>query len=163
MAESPLCAGQAVAISAIGAAATAVVAGIGAVGAAPGGNDAELFAIIAEEARLRVIGIDYRAQADKLFFALPIHERRRLAMSVADRDEGADYPAPMGDLYRLAVQYEDKADDLFDKVKAIQPTTIAGAIAGAIALLESLEGKVMPEIRNNVVAGLREIAGRAAQ
>jgi hypothetical protein len=117
-------------------------------------DDAELFDLIAEEARLCTIGVEYRGQADELWFALGDEERR----AFGDVDE-TDLPAPFGPLYALAVRYENEAGEVLDRINASIPVTAAGAIA----LLEWAEHMVCPEVRDNVVAYLRTLsAGSAA-
>jgi hypothetical protein len=117
-------------------------------------DDAELFDLIAEEARLCTIGVEYRGQADELWFALSDDEQR----AFGDVDE-TDRPAPIGPLYAEAVRYENEAGEVLKRITASIPVTVAGAIA----LLEWTEHMAMPEVRDNIVAGLRTLsAGGAA-
>jgi hypothetical protein len=116
-------------------------------------DDAELFALIAEEARLRDIGCDYRGRADEIYFAISDGKERFRNI------EEEDLPEPIGPLYRKAKEYEDASGELCDRIMEYQPATIAGAIA----LLNWSDQGVDPEIRDNVVAGLREIVMRGVQ
>src|SRR5438270_9313559 len=84
-----------------------------------------ILALIAEEARLREIGCKFREQADNLWYALSKDERQRLHK---DAEYETDLPAPIGELYAQAEDYEDASSELVDQMTETKPTTIAGVV-----------------------------------
>jgi hypothetical protein len=76
------------------------------------------FTLIAEEARLRNLGSDFRARADIALYAL----------DKAELDQ-ADWPEPLSRLYAEAKRYEEAAGDIHDRIVATPATTIAGIVA----------------------------------
>ena len=114
-------------------------------------GDAELFHLIAEEYRLREIGCNYRSQADEIYFAFKAQGEPFQGV------EEPDLPEPMGSLYRKAEEYEGAADDLYDQIEGFQPTTIEGVVA---LLGWPKDGTVSPDVLDNVLTALEEIAAR---
>jgi hypothetical protein len=100
--------------------------------------------VIAEENRLRTIGVRISGQADKLWFAyretLGTEERHRQECL-----EDVERPAPMGSLYVEAEKWYAAAGELHDRIEASTPVTVAGAIA----LFELAEHMVCPEVRGS--------------
>jgi hypothetical protein len=115
-----------------------------------GKDDAQLFVLVAEEARLREIGCDFRERADALFFA--INDRRERFQDI----EEEDLPEPIGPLYAEAQRYEAAADESYDRIRAARPATIADATA----VLQRAADYDDPNLARAAIAGLREIAMR---
>src|SRR4051812_19854399 len=107
----------------LGAAAAAVVAGIGTVGAATSGNDAELLAMIAEEDRLRCIVDALEARAWKLVDA---HEIRPEVFRLIEEHR---LPEPIAAVWAESARHEVAAEQIASRIEATVPKTIAGAIA----------------------------------
>ena len=110
-----------------------------------------IFDLIAEQDRLRSIGIDYRSRADEAFFALDKAERRRLHQQYPDEE---DLPEPFGSLYAEACRYEEEAGEVHDCIVATKPITLDGAIA----LLEFAEPD--EPLILTAIEGLRDIAAK---
>jgi hypothetical protein len=108
-----------------------------------GRQDDPILAMIAEQARIWSVVMPLREAAEKAI----INEGRRWF----EAEEAGD---PLFDeVHRL----ENESGELADQLREAVPTTIAGVVA----LLEWNECMVEPEVRDNVVVGLREIARRA--
>jgi hypothetical protein len=107
--------------------------------------------LIADEDRLRSIGIGHRCRADEAIYALSKEERRRLHEQYPDEE---DLPEPFGPLYAEAVRYEEEAGEIHDRIAATKPITLDGAIA----LLEFAEPDEPLII--TAIEGLREIAAK---
>ena len=109
----------------LGAAAVAVVAGIGTVEATIGGNDAELLAMITEEQRLRDIGTALDNKLHRLIRAQSPEMRLDLYRLIED-DRCAE---PIASAYAESARYIDAADEIGIRIEAATPKTIAGAVA----------------------------------
>jgi hypothetical protein len=133
----------------IGAAAAAVVAGIGPVRAATSGDDAELFAMIAEEDRLRDIVDALEARAWKLVDA---HEIRPEVFRLIEEHR---LPEPIAAVWAESARHETAAEEIANRIEATVPKTIAGAIA-----LIKYWGADDSTVVENALAGLREIAAK---
>jgi hypothetical protein len=108
-------------------------------------DDDPVIALLAEMKRLYDLAIPARETVER---AITAQGRSWLEADKADDPLFAE-------VHRL----EDAAGAINAQLKKLKPTTIAGAIA----LLEWTEHMVAPEVRDNVVAGLREIAAREPQ
>ena len=109
----------------VGVAAAAVVAGIGTVGAATSGNDAELLAMITEEQRLRDIGTALDNKLHRLIRAQSPEMRLDLYRLIEDDR----LPEPLASAYAESARYIDAADEIGIRIEATTPKTIAGAVA----------------------------------
>ena len=116
-----------------------------------------IFDLIAEQDRLRSIGIDYRSRADEAMYALSKEERQRLHQQYPDEE---DLPEPFGSLYAEACRYEEEAAELFDRVANTKPVTLAGVLAMADLCPDAIE--VHPYM-GIAIEGLRDIVEREAQ
>jgi hypothetical protein len=118
--------------------------------------DRELYELIAEEARLGRIGVDYRTRADEAMYALSWEDRSRLHQQYPEEE---DLPEPFGSLYAEAQRYEEAANDACRRIA--KPTTLAGVIA-LVDLCSDDVIEVDPHLEI-AIAGLREIVKREAQ
>jgi hypothetical protein len=131
----------------IGAAAAAVVAGIGKARSAPADTAADdpLFDLIRREDEIRVAGGRLQDQAMML-------KRGATAEQLADPVFGAE----IEDLKARGDALVEQAGELLDQIDTMIPTTIAGAIA----LIELSGAEYGSECIQNALAGLREIAAK---
>jgi hypothetical protein len=112
-----------------------------------------IFALIAEETRLRNLGVDFRRRADMGWFAIDKAERTRLS----DVDE-PDRPEPCGRLYAEARRYEDAAGDIYDRIAA----TRAKTLAGIVAKLE-YAGNSESQLINSAIKDLQKLAAKGGE
>ena len=111
-------------------------------------------ALIADEARINALAIAPRAEADRLYFALPEDERRRLG-----RMGERGLPDRMGKLYAEAEELDAKAGELFDRIATARATTIDDVIA-QIEFLMGSGLHVEKAYVETVIGGLRCIQTR---
>jgi hypothetical protein len=138
----------------IGAAAAAVIAGMKAPPVAKVamlGDDAELFAMLTEETRLRDIGTALDNDLQRLIRTQAPEIRPYLYRLIEDDR----LPEPMASVYAESARYIDAADEIAFRIEATIPKTIAGVI-GLIKFASSDDNDAV----ENALAGLRKIAAK---
>lgn len=111
-----------------------------------------VLALISEEASIRDLACAYQLRADEAVEALSDAEYEKVC-----RVPDEKLPAPIGPLYVEADRHLNTAKRLFAEIGRTRPKTINGVVA----LLELADHDDDPLVRN-AIAGLRDIAARAA-